>query len=208
MNKRFIGTILAIIAVVAGFMWLTKPATETPGTTAAASNHIKGDGKKVSLIEYGDFQCPACSAYFPIVERVVDTYKADLTFQFRNFPLESLHQNARAASRAAEAAHLQGKFWEMYSSLYTNQDAWKNASDPLTLFTSYATQIGISDTTKFMDDYKSAAVNDVINADMKEGQKLGLTGTPTFVVNGKIVETPNDEAAFTKLIEDAVKAAN
>ena len=70
-----------------------------------------------------------------------------------------------------------------------------------------STQIGISDTTKFTDDYKSAAVNDVINADIKEGQKLGLTGTPTFVLNGKVVDTPNDEASFAKLIEDAISAA-
>ena len=208
MNKRFIGIIAAIIVLVGGFMWVTKPKEDTTNTTAQLSNHLKGEGaKKVTLVEYGDFQCPACGAYYPIVERIVDTYKSDITFQFRNFPLESLHQNARAASRAVEAAHLQGKFWEMYSSLYTNQEAWSTSSDPLNVFTGYATQIGISDTTKFTDDYKSAAVNDVINADMKEGQKLGLTGTPTFILNGKIVDTPSDEASFTKLISDAVAAA-
>ncbi len=208
MNKRFISIIAAIIVLVGGFLWVTKPKEDTTNTTAQSSNHIKGEGaKKVTLVEYGDFQCPACGAYFPIVERVVETYKSDITFQFRNFPLESLHQNARAASRAVEAAHLQGKFWEMYAALYTNQEAWSTSSDPLSIFTGYATQVGISDTTRFTDDYKSAAVNDVINADMKEAQKLGLTGTPTFILNGKIVDTPSDEASFTKLITDAIAAA-
>lgn len=207
MNKRVIGIIAAIIIVIGGFLWLTKPQPET-ATTAKASSHIDGTGSKnVTLVEYGDYQCPACSAYFPIVKSTVEKYKEQIFFQFRNYPLESLHQNARASARAAEAAALQGKFWEMNAVLYQNQKSWEKAGDPLSYFTSYAKQIGITDTAKFTTDYKSAKVNDIINADLKEGQKFSITGTPTFILNGKkITENPRDQAAFEKLIEDAIAA--
>lgn len=207
MNKRVIGIIAVVILVVAGFLWATKPQPETV-SSAKASNHVRGKGiKNTTLIEYGDFQCPACAAYFPIVEATVEKYKDDIIFQFRNYPLESLHQNARASSRAAEAAALQGKFWEMYAVLYQNQKSWEKAGDPLSYFTSYAKQIGITDTAKFNADYRSSKVNDIINADLKEGQKFSITGTPTFILDGKKITTnPRDQAAFDKLIADAIAA--
>jgi len=207
MNKKTISIILAIIVVIAGFLWLTKPAPKTASTNAKPSSHIEGEGgKNVTLVEYGDFQCPACGQYYPVVKAVVEKYKADIFFQFRNFPLESLHQNARAGSRAAEAANMQGKFWEMHDALYENQQSWQSAGDPLTLFTTFAKSIGITDTAKFVTDYKSSATNDIINADLKEGQKFNITGTPTFILNGKKVDNPRDQAAFDKMIEDAIAA--
>jgi len=131
--------------------------------------------------------------------------------QFRNYPLESIHSNARASARAAEAAHLQDKFWEMHDALYENQDTWSNVSDPLTYFKGYAQQIGVADLAKFESDYASSAVNDVINADLKEGQKLSITSTPTFVLDGVMLkENPNSAEEFFKLIDDAIakKAAS
>jgi protein-disulfide isomerase len=209
MNKRVLGIIAGIIIVVAGFMWLTKPnPSSQSSSTTPPSNHIQGKGaKNVTLVEYGDFQCPACSAYHPVVKSVVETYKDDIVFQFRNYPLESLHQNARAGSRAAEAAHLQGKFWEMHDALYQNQKAWESVGDPLNLFTQFAQQIGITDITKFTTDYKSAAVNNVINADLQAGQKYKITGTPTFILEGKKIEkNPSSVEEFNKLIDDAIAA--
>ncbi len=213
MNKRFIGIVLAITVVVGGFLYLTKPkqAVTTPnGDSSAASKHIEGKGaKNVTLVEYGDFQCPACGAYYPIVKSLVEKYQADIYFQFRNNPLESLHQNARAASRAAEAASIQGKFWEMHNALYENQKAWENSPDPLALFKEYAKQVGVSDITKFATDYKSAAVNSIINADLQSGKKYSITGTPTFVLDGKKIETnPNSADAFNKLIDAAIAKKN
>src|SRR6185369_7805712 len=101
MNKKVIGIIVAVIVVVGGFLWLTKPkpkATNSTGDSTLVSNHVQGKGtKNVTLVEYGDFQCPACGAYYPIVKSLVEKYQDDIIFQFRNFPLETLHQNARAA---------------------------------------------------------------------------------------------------------------
>lgn len=206
MNKRVIGIIIACILAVVGFLYLTRPNSTEQAVTSTPSNHIYGEGaKKVTLVEYGDFQCPACGQYYPVVKSIKDKYKADITFQFRNFPIESKHPNARAASRAAEAADKQGKFWEMHDVLYENQTAWESASDPLKIFSGYAKQIGVADLTKFETDYKSSAVNSVINADMKEGQKAGIEGTPTFIIDGvKITDNPRDLASFEKLIDDAI----
>jgi protein-disulfide isomerase len=204
MNKRLIVFVLAIIVAVAGFLWLTKPSDQTSGVNI--SNHTKGKGGKgVVLLEYGDFQCPGCAAYYPVVKELFNKYQADITFQFRNFPLEAIHTNARAASRAAEAANNQGKFWEMHDKLYENQRSWETTSDPLAEFSTYAQEIGITDLEKFKADYKSSAINNVINADIQAGQKLGVNSTPTFYLDGKKLDPlPQGQEAFNKLVEDAI----
>jgi protein-disulfide isomerase len=211
--KKTIYIITAIIVVVAGFLYLTKPkekpVTKT-GESSSVSNHVEGKGaKNVTLVEYGDYQCPACGAYYPIVKTLVEKYQEDIIFQFRNYPLETLHQNARAGARAAEAANIQGKFWEMHDALYENQKSWESVSDPLVAFTQYAKQIGIADITKFTADYKSSAVNSIINADLQAGQKYSITGTPTFILDGKKLENnPNTADAFNKLIDAAIAKKN
>lgn len=209
MNKRFLSIVAAIIITVVGFLWLTKPSSDT-ASSSAVSNHTFGEGSKnVTLIEYGDFQCPACAQYYPALKEVKEKYKADITFQFRNFPLDSIHQNARASARAAEAANIQGKFWEMHDMLYENQNSWANVNDPLSFFETFAMQIGIKDVEKFRTDYKSGVVNDIINADVREAQKIGSTSTPTFVLEGAKIDNPDPTIeAFSKLIDEAIAKKN
>ena len=205
MNKKTILIGLGIIVAIAGFLFLTKPAEEALGTP---SNHIYSTGSSgVVLMEYGDFQCPGCAAFYPTIKQVKETYKASVTFQFRNLPLESLHKNARAGARAAEAAHIQGKFWEMHDMLFENQNAWKDTNDPLNLFTGYATDLGLN-ADKFTEDYKSTAVNNIINADIEEFNKTGEEkSTPSFFLDGKHIEEPvNSVEYFTKLLDEAVAA--
>lgn len=200
--KRTIIIIIAVILAIAGFFWLTKPAEEVK---AEPSNHVIEGNSGVVLIEYGDFQCPACGAYHPILQDLKVTYSGIVTFQFRHFPLESLHKNARAASRAAEAAGIQGKFWEMHDMLFENQQSWQDTNDPVSIFESYAEAIGITDLVKFTTDYKSSEVNAVINADLNEGRALGATSTPTFVLDGKkLDENPNSPEAFAALLNQAI----
>jgi len=214
MNKRFLLVLAVCIIGLGAIFWFTREKANAPsdgnkGSSAQPSNHTFGAGKKgVILIEYGDFQCPACKAYFPLVKAVQDKFKDDITFQFRHFPLVQIHQNAFAASRAAEAAGMQNKFWEMHDILYEQQTTWAANSSPYTFFEGYAQQLGLN-LTKFKEDYSSAAVNDIINADIKQGQALGANSTPTFVLNGKKVnQNPSDQKAFEKLISDAIAAKN
>ncbi|MDB5183120.1 MAG: hypothetical protein JWO47_904 [Candidatus Saccharibacteria bacterium] len=213
MNKKVIGIIAAVVVVVAGFLFLTKPKAKTntsTGSTSSVSNHVEGKGaKNVTLVEYGDYQCPACGAYYPILKTLFDKYQDDIYFQFRNNPLESLHQNARAGARAAEAANIQGKFWEMHDALYENQKSWESASDPLVYYTQYAKSVGVADLTKFAADYRSTAVNSIINADLQAGQKYSITGTPTFILDGKKLEAnPNSADAFYKILDAEIAKKN
>lgn len=205
MNKRVILIIIGVIIAVAGFLFLTEPE---PTETADASTHTAGSGSTgVVLVEYGDFQCPACASYHPTLKQVKEKYQDHITFQFRHFPLEAIHKNARASARAAEAAALQGKFWEMHDYLYENQSAWQGANDPLSLFEGYAQTIGIPDLEKFKTDMRSSSVNAVITADLNAGRDLNANSTPTFILDGKKLEenpAPTLEA-FSQVIDEAIR---
>jgi protein-disulfide isomerase len=185
MSKRF----LAILAVlVLGFVGLLIfngqcETNDSANGEISASQHTKGAGNKnVTLIEYGDFQCPSCASYYPVLQEVKDKYGDDITFQFRHFPLTQIHQNAMAAHRAAEAASKQGKFWEMHDLLYERQNLWAQSGNAAQQMEDYATELGLN-AEQFKTDYQSSDVNGVINADLAAGNAVGVTGTPTFVLN-------------------------
>lgn len=215
MSKRFLLVIVLILAVIGGIIWVSGDKADAPtngnGSTQV-TNHTFGDGGKgVTLIEYGDFECPACGAYYPFVKQLKEELKADIIFQFRNFPLTQ-HQNAFAAHRAAEAADKQGKFWEMHDLLYEGQKSWESRfysqSDAIRTFEGYASQLGLN-MEQYKTDRDSSEVNNIINADIKAGQAVGAASTPTFVLNGrKIEENPRDYEAFKKLIQDEINAKN
>lgn len=215
MSKRFIVVILFCIVALGGVFWLTKGKANAPTKTSTAqvSNHVIGAGKKgVTLIEYGDYECPICYEYYPLVKQVQTKYGDDITFQFRNFPLLEIHQNAVAGARAAEAANLQGKFWEMHDKLYETQDpsgktGWVASTNPLTYFNDLAKQLGLN-ITKFDSDFNSDAVNQTVQADRAEALKLGFTGTPTFVLDGQQIQNPRDVAGFTQLIDAEIAKKN
>lgn len=208
MNKKVVLYVLLAIAAAVGFWYFTKPGDQTVGTP---SQHVWNTeaSTEVTLIEYGDFQCPGCAQYFPILKEIKQRYEGVITFQFKHFPLESIHQNARAGARAAEAAGLQGKFWEMHDYLFENQTAWSNAGDPLSLFESYAQAIGVTDLAKFTEDFKSKQVAATITADLEAGRALGVDSTPSFVLNGKkLQENPAANVdAFVEMLDSAITEA-
>jgi len=212
MDRRFIAILVAIVLIAGGVFWFARPnkASNTSSSShAQPSNHVTGKGtKNVTLIEYGDYQCPACGAYYPVVKQLVAQYENDIFFQFRNFPLTQIHQNAFAGARAAEAADKQGKYWEMHDLLYEGQQDWGTSAAPLSFFDNYAKSLSL-DMTKFHADYQSQAVNDVINADINEGKKIGANSTPTFVLEGKkIEENPRDVQSFSDLIQAEIDKKN
>lgn len=214
MSKQFVAIVIACLIGLFGIFAITnkkdsKDGSSKSNTTVQPSNHVIGENKKgVTLVEYGDYQCPACGAYFPLVKQVTEKYKQDIRFQFRNFPLQSIHPNARASARAAEAAAKQNKFWEMHDALYQQQKSWESSNSVNTIFEDYARQLNL-DIPKYKADFASSEVNDIITADQKEGTKLGVNSTPTFFLQGKkIEEAPRDIEGFSKLIDQAIKDAN
>lgn len=216
MSKQFLAVVAAIIIVFVGIFVISNNNSSSSNNSGGASptSHIEGQGQDhVTLVEYGDYQCPYCAEYYPTVKQVASEYNTQMTFQFRNFPLTSLHPNAFAAARAAEAANLQGKFWQMHDLLYTQSveyynsnetlSNWVASSDPSTYFDQYAQELGLN-VPKFKSDYSSDKVNNTVNADMNAGNALGVNATPTFYLDGKEIQVGNSVASFEKLINAAI----
>lgn len=217
MSKQFLAIIAVIIIALGGVFFLTNKNSNTnkSSSNVSATNHVEGaTSSSVKLVEYGDYECPYCGRFYPYVKQAVDSYKGKIQFQFRNLPLTSIHRNAFAGARAAEAASKQGKFWEMHDKLYENQDpnaasGWVASSDPLNdYFVDFARQIGLN-TTTFKTDYASSAVNDSINADITAFKKTGLDeSTPTFILNGKHITPGYSVTDFTKAFDTALNSAS
>ncbi len=152
-------------------------------------DHTYGNmDSKVVLIEYADYQCPGCGSAYPVIKQVTEKYKDKIGYVFRNFPLYTIHPNAYAAATAAEAAGQQGKFWEMHDKLYTNQSAWNQLSgtDRTDYFATTADSIGISG-DKLRTALSDPKLKQKIDFDHALGTKAGISGTPTFFINGKNV---------------------
>lgn len=152
-------------------------------------DHVTGkEDSKVILFEYGDFQCPGCGAASPYVQTLLEEYGDRIAFVFRNFPLTSMHPNAKSAAAAAEAAGLQGKYWEMNKHLFQAQSEWSSADakSRTDTFMGYANSLGL-DVDKFKEDMASSNVTKKISFDQALGGKDEVSATPTFLLNGKIV---------------------
>lgn len=207
MNKVFWAVIAAIVIIFGGILlFKNNDATAPSAARTKPTNHITGKGSTgVVLVEYGDYQCPFCGQYHPLVKQVQEKYNDQITFQFRNLPLIQIHQNAFAAARAAEAADLQGKFWEMHDMLYENQQSWSSSPKALSVFEGYAKKLGMN-VDQFKKDFSSSAVNERINADVVEFDKTKQEkSTPTFFLNGKKI-APKSLDEFSKAIDEAIVA--
>ncbi|OJU97461.1 hypothetical protein BGO18_04490 [Candidatus Saccharibacteria bacterium 47-87] len=159
-------------------------ASEQNGNIA---DHVTGNASgKILFIEYGDYQCPSCGGAYTNVKSILEEYGNDITFIFRNFPLTTVHPNARAAAAAAEAAGLQGKFWEMHDKLYEGQSDWENldGTKRTNMFKTYATSLGL-DVSKFESDLSAKQVTQKINFDLAVGKAVDVNATPTFFLNGE-----------------------
>jgi protein-disulfide isomerase len=228
MSKRFWIVILAIFVIFGGIIFVNNHSknNKSGGSTAAATNHVEGNtSSKVTLVEYGDYQCPVCEGYYSVVQQVQQKYNDTVKFQFRNLPLPaSLHPLALEAARAAEAADMQGKFWQMHDALYDSQnyDEWAydpatqsvRSADPMPLFKTYAKELGLN-VTKFQTDFASSAVNNRVQADIAAFNKTKQDmATPTFFINGKYYANTNfadsngpSVSAFSKVLDKALKDA-
>jgi NhaA family Na+:H+ antiporter len=156
------------------------------GPSGAEPPHIRGNPKAtVTLEEFGDFECPTCSTYAVELKKIEAEFGDRLRVIFREYPLyPTPHKHALIAAQAAEAAGLQGRFWEMHDKLYENQKAWTEATDVMPLFIDYAKQIGL-DTDRFGRELNGEIVATRITQDGIRAHARAVSGTPSFFVNGK-----------------------
>jgi len=170
------------------------------GVPGADPPHVLGPATApVRLEEFGDFECPPCGIFHPILEQMRTEFGDKLQITFREFPLVPTHQHALAAASAAEAAGLQGKFWEMHDLLYEHQNDWKKEFDVRPIFEGYAKQIGI-DVERYKRDMNGDLVAQRIFADGKRGHSLGVKGTPTVFINGREVPFENLPAEKLRVV--------
>lgn len=160
------------------------PTTETP-ETATESAEPKTE---ITIVEFSDFECPACRNSLSLVKQVLDQYGENIRFIYRHLPLESIHKNARAAAMASEYAADQGKFWDYHDLLFEKQDEWAGERDPKPFFRQYAEEVGL-DMTNFDAAFDNSEYKDRIDVDQRDGYALGVQATPTFYVDGVQVNT-------------------
>lgn len=164
---------------------------------------IGTESAQVTIVEYADFQCPACAAYHPIVTQILEEYDGQVRLVYRFFPLVQIHKNAMPAAQAGYAAHQQGKFAQMSDALYTNQEAWQGQSfdEAKQTFFSYAQQLGL-DMDQFAADFEADATTNLITKQMREGADKGVSSTPTFIIDGEKITNPAGYDAFKSIIEE------
>lgn len=173
----------------------------------AADDHLSGNpAARVVLIEYLDIQCPPCGLYHPIIRSLEEQFPDDLLVVRRHLPLTSIHPNAVAAARAAEAADRQGSYEDFIDLAYSNQSQWSASSTPQTFFDNYATQLGL-DITQFHQDIADPTVAARVQRDMDAAARMSINATPTFFLNGeKVASPPASVAGFSNLIFNELAA--
>jgi protein-disulfide isomerase len=210
--KRYLPFIIvaAVALITLGTGWMLVRAKRLPAPTAAAKEstssremHVRGEADAaVTLEEFGDFECPPCSIMSGAIHQLEKDYGSKLRVIFRQFPLPT-HAHAREAALASEAAHLQGRFWEMHDLLYKEQAVWSKAADVPALLDSYAGTIGL-DLERFKKDMASPEVDARVTADHDEGASRGVSSTPTIFINNTVVPPPSLNPLGLRKTIDAV----
>jgi protein-disulfide isomerase len=171
------------------------PAGATP------PNMLGSPTASVTLEEFADFQCPSCGDKHPVMKQIQSMYGSRIKFIFRSFPLP-MHDKAYEAAVAAEAAGIQGKFWDMHNQLYTNQKAWSADPNYKQAFADYAQKIGL-DVDKFKDDMAGLQTKNRVDEDLKRGRAVNINQTPTLFINGKAVPYPEMTVDGLRALIDA-----
>lgn len=215
---------LVLLAAIVGGWWFynnsntpaARTATNTTGKPAQSAadkyakaspganppNYLGAPNAAVTIEEFADFQCPTCAFMHPKIQELRAAYGDRVRIIFREFPLEiAAHDKAYDASVAAEAAALQGKFWDMQNLLFVNQKSWERASNYREIFQGYAQKIGL-DVEKFNNDMMGIPAKNRVDADKQRGRSLGVGGTPTIYINGRMLEQHEMTAEAMRQIID------
>lgn len=211
----WLGVTAIIFGSIFGLIKLSEQSSSSPvlaETTANVPAVEKTDmtygnppagGPKVILVEYSDFQCPACGSYSPLVNELMANYKDKILYVYRNFPLPQ-HKNAMIAAQAAYAAGLGGKFWQMQEKIFSTQKEWSESNSAEETFTGFAKDLGL-DMEKFKADLNSEETIKIIQRQLEGGQNIGVNSTPTFFLNNKKLQNPKSYSEFKQLVEEKLK---
>ncbi len=220
--KRFLPFLIIVAVLIAAVVVvraLWKSSQSTPSTNTSTNTGAEPPGAEpprirgnpnapVTVEEFADFQCPSCGAYYPELKKIEAEFGDRLRVIFRERPLVPPHEHALIAAQAAEAAGVQGRFWEMHDKLYENQKTWSEAKDVVPLFVDYAKQIGL-DPDRFMRDLNGEVVAARLFQDGKRAHALGINATPTFFVNGKEAKDQSwNPEGLRAMINQALSGAN
>lgn len=193
----FIAVTLGILLGVGALLTQFSTSAEKPiADIAGSSLHVQGDGS-IEIVEFSDFQCPACFAVQAPLKELLAKYSGKVKFVYRHFPLTQIHKNAQMSAQAAEAAGMQDKFWQMHDKLFETQTEWQGLADVKDTFAKYSEELGM-DKAKFVIDLESQPVKDIVAKDALAANQNRIGGTPTFYVNGVVTDFPKIEM---KLIE-------
>ncbi len=200
---------LVLIVAVYGLIQIANSPQVTSTSSGKLPQVTKEDpttgnpNAKVTLVEYADFQCPACAAYHPLVKQLLADYKNKIYFVYRYFPLTQVHQNAMISAQAAFAAGLANKFWEMHDMLFETQNSWANSQKARETFIDYAKKLNL-DIDKFTKDIDSTEAKNFITDTSNKGTAIGINSTPTFFINGSKIQNPQTYNDFKSLIENEI----
>ena len=194
-----------LVLVVGYFVYQIFAAPAPLADEITAGDHVKGDpNAPVVLVEYSDFQCPACGYYAGQIQEAWPAIRDQVRFVYRHFPLTSIHEHAELAAAYAEAAGLQGKFWEMHDELFENQAQWSDLDDARPTFDRYAQRLGL-DMEQLHAALDSPEVQAKIRADVRSAGQSGVNSTPSFFLNGRRMNNPQTAAGFIYAIREAAQ---
>lgn len=195
------GSVLGLALIVMNSESLNKPGDLTIPVSGADWSKGPAEAQAV-LVEYSDFQCPACKSYHPLLKQLNEEFPGKIKFVYRHFPLSQIHQNAQLAAYAAEAAGLQGKFWEMHDLIFDGQEKWsiETARDAANDFIHYAESLDL-DSGKLASDMDLSEIKQKVDLSYAGGSSAGVNSTPTFFLNGKKIPNPRTYDEFKKIID-------
>lgn len=204
MNARgivlFVVLMVGILAGITALLWNFGNQEEVVSPEVSGEmRHVRGEGEVV-VVEWSDFQCPACAGVQQTVKEVMDQYEGRAKLVYRHLPLTTIHRNAMVGSIAAEAANEQGKFWEMHDMLFQRQGEWAELDDPNEKLVEYARELGM-DEEKFRSDMENEGLRQFVLVDSTEAVKYRIQATPTFFVDGERVELSQLSGAIEARLE-------
>lgn len=187
-----VGTFLLIIGVSVFFSGSgnsSQTITADQSVLLEGATNSKGadeQSAEVTIVEFSDFECPACASVAPVLDDIVANYP-QVRVVYRHFPLISIHRNAVAAGTAAEAAAQQGKFWEMHDALFQSQPEWSGVGNPDDIFFRLARDLNLDEAT-FRSAYESSETRDKVMTELRLGETLRVSSTPTLYYNGELMD--------------------